>query len=383
MAKDYYKMFNSIEEYLKDKVEGIDNTILQAVEDRKNGRKFSFSEHIEGMILSLLSGQNEWKKIYQNKKYLGDLFFHYDKEKIKNCNPQIFIDGIYQKNIGTTSTKAQMHALKYNILIFERIETEYGSLDSFITHDTPIKIVKLLADNGSKYKLVQLGPPLVCEYLRNVGIDIIKPDRHIKRILASNKLNFISSQNDYEVIKKSKQLSDEIGISQVKIDYLLWNYCANGYGKICTKTNPKCKQCVIREFCNNPATKSNNKEADKKIIIVKKAVNSVKKDKKININKRTVNEQNSQIIQEIEQFLSSMPLNHEFSRKWFKTELSKQYKRSEDSYIPSDYCYNRTNNGIIYDKQPHYFLHIGRGKYRYVGKNYQYKGNIEHYPKNK
>lgn len=90
-----------------------------------------------------------------------------------------------------------------------------------------------------------------------------------------------------------------------------------------------------------------------------------------------------QIKIEIEQFLSSMPLNHEFSRKWFKTELSKQFNRSEDSYIPSDYCYNRTNKGVKYDRQPHYFLHIGRGKYRYVGKNYLYKGNIEQYPQNK
>ncbi len=87
--------------------------------------------------------------------------------------------------------------------------------------------------------------------------------------------------------------------------------------------------------------------------------------------------------EEIELFLSSMPLNHEFSTKWFKTELSKQFNRSQGCYIPSDYCYDRTNKGINYEKQPHYFLHIGRGKYRYVGKSYQYKGNIEQNPRNK
>ena len=89
------------------------------------------------------------------------------------------------------------------------------------------------------------------------------------------------------------------------------------------------------------------------------------------------------IKEEIEQFLSSIPLNHEFSTRWFKAELSKQFKRSENCYIPSDYCYNRTNKGVNYDRQTHYFLHIGRGKYQYVGKNYQYKGNIEQYPQNK
>ena len=42
-----------------------------------------------------------------------------------------------------------------------------------------------------------------------------------------------------------------------------------------------------------------------------------------------------------------------------------------------------TIKGVNYDRQTHYFLHIGRGKYQYVGKNYQYKGNIEQYPQNK
>lgn len=89
------------------------------------------------------------------------------------------------------------------------------------------------------------------------------------------------------------------------------------------------------------------------------------------------------VIKEIEEFVKSMPLNYEFSTKWFKTELIKKYNRSEDSYIPSDYCYNRKNNGINYNKQPHYFLYIERGKYRYVSKNYVYDGVIEHTPRRK
>lgn len=86
---------------------------------------------------------------------------------------------------------------------------------------------------------------------------------------------------------------------------------------------------------------------------------------------------------EIEEFIKTMPINYEFSTKWFKTELSKKYNRSKGSYIPSDYCYNRKNNGINYEIQPHYFLWLSRGKYQYVGKNYIFKGVPEHNPKNK
>lgn len=87
------------------------------------------------------------------------------------------------------------------------------------------------------------------------------------------------------------------------------------------------------------------------------------------------------IIEEIEKFTESMPLGYEFSTKWFKTELSKQYNRSAESYIPSDYCYNRKNKGINYNKQPHYFLRLGRGKYKYVGKNYIFTGEVEEKPR--
>ena len=84
------------------------------------------------------------------------------------------------------------------------------------------------------------------------------------------------------------------------------------------------------------------------------------------------------VIDEIEEFIKSMTKNYEFTATWFKKELSKQYNRSEGSYIPSDYCYNRKNNGINYDKQSLYFLYLGHNKYKYVGKEYVYTGEVEH-----
>lgn len=85
-----------------------------------------------------------------------------------------------------------------------------------------------------------------------------------------------------------------------------------------------------------------------------------------------------EIQNEIERFVSTLPANHEFSTNWFKTTLSKLYNRPEGSYIPSDYCYNIANKGIDYDKQPHYFIALEVGKYKYVGKDYIYTGEVEH-----
>lgn len=250
MEKDYCKMFNILDEYLKDKVQDIDLTILDAVSVRNSGKVFSFEEHLKGFIYAQLSALVSWKRIKDNKAKFDELFCNFDRSKLKEQSADFFIDEIKKlKCYSPYTTKNQMHALRVNIETFEKIEQDFGSLEKFIPHTTPVNIIKLLADSKSTYKLKYSGVALVCEYLRNVGIDVIKPDVHIKRILGAGRLNIVKSKSDYAVITECQKLSDKIGISQVKMDYLLWNYCSKGFGEICT-AKPKCEKCVIREYCN-------------------------------------------------------------------------------------------------------------------------------------
>ncbi len=53
---------------------------------------------------------------------------------------------------------------------------------------------------------------------------------------------------------------------------------------------------------------------------------------------------------------------------------------AKTSVIPSDHCYNRTNNGIPMENAP-MFLHEQSGLYRFVGLNYPYTGPLYHCPK--
>lgn len=107
----------------------------------------------------------------------------------------------------------------------------------------------------------------------------------------------------------------------------------------------------------------------------------VLKQKKENTSLNQNKNSRSDITKEIEEFFSKMPIGYEFSTSWFKRELSKKYNRPEGSYIPSDYSYNMSNEGINYSTQTHYFLQIVRGRYKYVGKNYEFKGEIQVNPK--
>lgn len=60
-----------------------------------------------------------------------------------------------------------------------------------------------------------------------------------------------------------------------------------------------------------------------------------------------------------------------------KSLLCKRYDVKESSAIPSDYCYNRVNNGISLTK-PALFEYAGLGRYKCLGMNYPYDGFIYH-----
>ena|SRR5690625_40514 len=62
-----------------------------------------------------------------------------------------------------------------------------------------------------------------------------------------------------------------------------------------------------------------------------------------------------------------------------KQKLISKFNTNPNSIILSDYCYNRYNNGIPFDK--HLFIYIGRNSYRYVGENHNYTGLIFHKPR--
>lgn len=256
LAQDYNKMFNILEEYLTDRVQEIDLTILEAVEQRKNGKNFSFEEHLRGLVYAQLSALVSWKKIKDNQSKLDEIFCNFDRQQLKEKSAEDLINKITDiKCHNPYTTKNQMRSLKANIETFERIEQDFGSLEKFITHSTPSNIIKLLADSNSTYKLKHAGIALVCEYLRNVGMDIIKPDRHLIRILHRLGVLFELGYNPADnykfapVFRCCMKLSTLTNLSQVKLDFLLWNYCATGFGEICT-AKPKCEQCIIKDFCN-------------------------------------------------------------------------------------------------------------------------------------
>ena len=244
-------ILEKIKQFLNKKNISTDNYIIEQVNERINGKNFSFSDHIEGLIFSLLTKQRPWKPILENKENIRGIFFNFDKDKILSTDWRYFGKELKAISCGNRSINGQMETLKENINTFEKIELKFGSIDNFFLAYPPRTIAEMLSNYKSEYKLKQVGFALALEYIRNVGIDASKPDLHLCRIVAGNRLKLSDKEivSDKETFDIVVEMSKKSNYTQAEIDSVLWHFCSDGFGNICN-SKPKCSECVIAEFCN-------------------------------------------------------------------------------------------------------------------------------------
>lgn len=242
-----------------------DNTYIKHQLDKRNsGGNFTLTDHIRAMVYSMLSSGTRWERIEKGIdietgriNHIDDIFHNYDVDYLLQCDPDKLADEI--KNLGCAghSTRKQMKALvSKNINKLMSLEQKYGSVDSyyqkFLEQDKTLKtLVNQLANPKSEDKFSEMAEPLVAEYLKNVGYDIAKPDRHIRRILGIKTLGCSEYEEVpvYEAFDIVSEIAQEMNKSVAEVDYILWSYCADGYGEICTSRNPKCDKCVAKIVC--------------------------------------------------------------------------------------------------------------------------------------
>lgn len=244
--------------------------IKKQIDKQENGGRFNLQDHIRAMVYSMLTSGAKWDRMESSIDVetgkiglIDEIFFQYDVKSLLNTFPTSLSDEIKQNKLGTQYIDNQMNALiNVNIPKMLSIEKEYGSIDTFyqtfIDKDPTMKLLlKALSNETSPYKYAQMGVPLNAEYLRNIGYDISKPDRHICRILSKDYLD-CSEYGDiksHEISRKNEALdivaaiADKTAKHTAEVDYILWSFCADGYGQICTVINPKCQICSSKKYC--------------------------------------------------------------------------------------------------------------------------------------
>lgn len=89
------------------------------------------------------------------------------------------------------------------------------------------------------------------------------------------------------------------------------------------------------------------------------------------------------IAQDIVEALSNCKEDTLFKRKDIIKIVTDFCNCNPSSVIPSDYCYNRINDGIKndFETRVHLFDYLGRNCYKYVGPNKKYSCTVMHKPK--
>lgn len=217
---------------------------VAAFEARESGKGFTLRDHARGLILAQLSNQRPWGPIADNLDALTEVYLGFEPGSLKAADPRRLAEEVKALRCGNRQIGKQCEHLKANIETLERIGTECESVDAFITADAPEAVARRLADPGPT-KLKQMGFTLAMEYLRNVGINVVKPDLHICRIIGPERLGLVdyapTPEQAYEVLMEWAQ---KTGRPVTWIDNVLWLFAARDYAAVCTAT-PRCAVCQV------------------------------------------------------------------------------------------------------------------------------------------
>ena len=226
------------------------NDILYNVNRRKNGKKYSFNEHLKALIITLLSN-HRWgdTNIRENIDKIDFIFHNYDKNYLKVVNPDILINELRKIHCSNPMIRYQMNALSNNIMVLELIEKDYGSLDNFVNKESPNDIANMF--NHGKYKLIQVGRYFAFDYLKRVGVNTCKNSPQLERLFGSARLgivdnNIATEQQVLCIIKKIAKLND---CEEIIVESLLQQFCLLRSANICGEY-PRCEKCKLRDYCN-------------------------------------------------------------------------------------------------------------------------------------
>lgn len=223
--------------------------ILDIIEKREKGKVFSFSEHLEALIIALLSN-HRWgdSNIRNNRLKIKEIFHNFDKNYLKVIEPKILISELKKIHCTNPRIKQQLGNLSYNIQVLEKIEKKYKTLDNFVNSIRPNDIANLF--NDGKNKMKEVGRSFAFDYLKRVRINTCKSTNPIERLFGANRLAIVKNETatEKEVLSIIKKMSLISSFSEIEIESILQQFCLLRSANICGE-HPKCEKCKLRDLC--------------------------------------------------------------------------------------------------------------------------------------
>lgn len=234
--------------------------ICHQVQRRKSGEPMELEtmDYIRAMTYAVLSNSMGWRCIAQDVDLQTGRLRNVDKALEARMDDGQDLSAAFEENqVRFRFKKRQIPAVEENFQYFNNnaanLPAKYAKMSANGTDFWPL--VQAIAHGKPEdgYKLAQIGPALACEYLRNLGYDIPKPDRHLCRLLGSERLQFFNqpmpdAEEVYNLVRRVANRSKS-NYGPAQADYILWSYCAIGYGNMCNGKNRACKDCYLSDLC--------------------------------------------------------------------------------------------------------------------------------------
>jgi hypothetical protein len=226
------------------------NDLVYSVNLRKKGKKYTFEEHLKALIITQLSN-HRWgdNNIRENIDTIDNIFHNYNKNYLKLVNPSILVNELKKIHCTNPMINNQMKALSKNIMVLEKIEKDYGSLDNFVNTQSPNDIANML--NDGRYKMIQVGRAFTYDYLKKVGINTCKNSIQLKRLFGSHRLGIVENKNatEQQVLNIIKKIAKINNCEEIVVESILTQFCLLRSANICGEC-PNCEKCKIRNYCN-------------------------------------------------------------------------------------------------------------------------------------
>ena len=253
---DLARMFSLIEEtlYSQSRLSREDLSSTLEYYKKLDYRKMTDDEIFWNMVKVAFYSGFKAATVSNKLPRIREYFSDYNKVKDYADNDHTRIS----QDPGIIRNRRKITAISWNAKIFDRLVKKNGSfvnyMESFRPLDDDLNLTLFRYDLRKNFRY--LGPRTVYHFMTDLGLNVLKPDRVICRILY--RLGMIGVENDIDrAVQVGRQISVATGHPIRYIDIVLVKYGQKGKGDkfglldgVCLKNSPRCNICGVRQHCN-------------------------------------------------------------------------------------------------------------------------------------
>jgi endonuclease III len=132
------------------------------------------------------------------------------------------------------------------------LSQKFGSFVEYLNHNKDDKELSMRLASRFMY----VGKTVALDYLKDIGMDFIKPDVHVARVLF--RLGFASSEDlkdstrsEVANVAEAFRKATSEKLSVIDAVFRMYGGGGDGHTKVamCNKNNPHCNKCSLTIYC--------------------------------------------------------------------------------------------------------------------------------------